>query len=475
MIFAQLRLELAELYAAGRLRWLVLALALLTLASVLSGATRQAEQSRHRAQAERASYSFWLDQGDKNPHSAAHFGMHVARPLEPAAFFDPGLTPFTGISIWVEAHKQNAARFRAAQDGTGLARFPDLSPAFLLQVIAPLVAILLGYASVAAERERGRLRFVLGQGAAPWPWLCAKTLAVVCALGVCLAPLALVPVAGTLTDAGAGAATQFGRALGLAAGLALAYALYLLAFCALSVAVSALARRPAAALAGLVAFWACACVLAPRLATGLAAEIAPAPEGYAFRQDLQRDRKLAEQRLFPEEGMSEFERATLEKHGVKGREQLPFSMRGALLMEEEAAGDAVFDRYYGMLWSRWREQARWTLAAGLASPLPPLMRASQGYAGTGLEHELNFLRAAENYRRSVQHIMNADLRAQAAGREYTYKAGRELWASVPAFRYPSPSLGEIWQAQLAPLTLLALWCGAAFVLLNRAARRLGAR
>jgi len=464
MMIAQLRRELAELLADRRLVLLLAALALATLAAGVTGGVREAEAARDRAAAERASYELWLGQGERNPHSAAHFGLHVMRPVSAAAAFDPGLSAFAGVSLWIEAHKQNSAHFRAAQDATALARYPQLSPAFLLQVIAPLAALLIGFASVAADRERGRLRFVLGQGVRPGAWLLAKALAVALALALCLAPLVLALLAGVTR---APVATLL--------GLGAAYGMYLLVFCLLAVAASALARRPAAALAALVAFWAFACVLAPRLATGLAGWMEPAPPGYAFRDELQRERKLAEQRLFPEEGISEHEKKTLAAHGVRHRDQLPFSMRGELLAREEEAGNEVFDRHYGALWRTWRHQASWALAAAVLSPQLALARASMGFAGTGLETELTFLAAAEQYRRSVQTLLNEDVRVSAVGKEYEYRAGRALWQRVPAFGDPRPPPAAAWRDQAPALAILALWCALACALLAAAARRLGGR
>ena len=109
-------------------------------------------------------YEAWLQQGPRHPHDAAEQGMHVFKPEPPLAVLDPGIEPFVGSTVWLQAHRQSELKFRPAQDATGLQRFGELSPAWILQVLLPLIIIVIGFNAVSGERERGTLRQLLSIG-----------------------------------------------------------------------------------------------------------------------------------------------------------------------------------------------------------------------------------------------------------------------------------------------------------------------
>jgi ABC-2 type transport system permease protein len=76
-----------------------------------------------RVEAQESARKQWLGQGDKNPHSAAHYGSFAFRPKSTFSFLDFGTDTYTGTSVQLEAHKQNDILFSQAQDATVLLRF----------------------------------------------------------------------------------------------------------------------------------------------------------------------------------------------------------------------------------------------------------------------------------------------------------------------------------------------------------------
>ena len=76
-------------------------------------------------------------------------------PLPGLAAFDPGVDAFTGNTIYLEGHRQNSANFGDVRQSSLLVRFGQLTPAFVLQILAPLVLIFIGFGIVARERHRG--------------------------------------------------------------------------------------------------------------------------------------------------------------------------------------------------------------------------------------------------------------------------------------------------------------------------------
>ncbi|MGB3928461.1 MAG: hypothetical protein WBL20_05805, partial [Sphingobium sp.] len=90
-------------------RLLVMAalMVLLSLAAVMTAYARVAAYEADRVATERRDRVTWESQGERNPHSVAHFATWALRPLTPLAVLEPGVTPYAGAAIWMEAHNQN--------------------------------------------------------------------------------------------------------------------------------------------------------------------------------------------------------------------------------------------------------------------------------------------------------------------------------------------------------------------------------
>ena len=166
------RKELRESLRDGRFRVLAVGVLALLVAGLAAGwlDTREARQTIESARA--ADHATWLGQGARNPHSAAHFGHYAFKPRPVLSALDRGVDAYLGTAVWLEAHWQDPFALRPAEDRTALQRFGELSAAFTLQVLAPLLVIFLGFAGFAGERERGTLRQLASLG------LEARTLAV---------------------------------------------------------------------------------------------------------------------------------------------------------------------------------------------------------------------------------------------------------------------------------------------------------
>ncbi|WP_373514750.1 ABC transporter permease, partial [Persicitalea sp.] len=137
----------------------------------------QADLLDVRQDAQQKSRREWLSQEPKHPHMAAHFGNYAYKKPSPMHGFDPGLTPYTGSSVYMEPHRQNDFLFSQSQEnGTGL-RFGWLSPALICQLVFPLLIILFSFNGINGERERGTLPLLLAQGIDLRRILFAKTLA----------------------------------------------------------------------------------------------------------------------------------------------------------------------------------------------------------------------------------------------------------------------------------------------------------
>jgi ABC-2 type transport system permease protein len=130
--------DATEIWRDGRFRWAAGLLLLLVIAAVAGGVHNQSQIARQHADAQQAERDVWLDKGDMNPHAAAHYGAFVFKPVQPLSAIDPGLDPYVGVFVFLEAHKQQLARHRPIEDATPTRRLGQLTPATVSLILLPL-------------------------------------------------------------------------------------------------------------------------------------------------------------------------------------------------------------------------------------------------------------------------------------------------------------------------------------------------
>ena len=78
-------------------------IALLTLAAIATSFVRITEYERDRAATQVRDRVTWENQGERNPHGVAHFASWALRPMTSLSLLDPGVTPYAGSAVWMEA------------------------------------------------------------------------------------------------------------------------------------------------------------------------------------------------------------------------------------------------------------------------------------------------------------------------------------------------------------------------------------
>lgn len=468
------RKEFIDLVRDGRFRWCAAVVFVLLLLSLAAGARHRADAHHQQESARREERRTWLEQGEKNPHAAAHQGMYAFNPSPLLSAFDRGVSPYVGSVIWMEAHKQNDGIYRPVQDATEIQRFGELSAAMILQLLVPLLIVFMTFSSVAGERERGTLRQVLSLGVRPWHLIAGKALGTAAVLGRVLGGAALFGVAALLLVA----ADEFAPALPRMAVLAVFYGVYLLVFLMISLAVSAAARTSRQALVILLGFWIFNALIAPKLAAGVAGWMVPTPSAFEFEEEIARLRKEARERgvdghNMDHPGTKALVEKLLAQYGAQRLEDLPVNFRGIALAEGERTGNAIYDRVFGKLWSDYEAQARIQQWLGLAAPVLSMRALSMAAAGTDFFQYRHFATAAEAHRRRFIETINDDITHNSRYGE-NYTPGREVWEKAPAFEYEPPGAGwalaNVWPAAAS----LLLWLAAGFASLAAGARRMTA-
>jgi ABC-2 type transport system permease protein len=461
--------EWLELARDRRLVALCALIVALMLGALAFGYAENARILRERDAATKADRELWVGQSAKNPHAAAHFGQYAFKPLSPLALADPGVDAYVGSAVWLEAHKQNETQFKQARDGGVGARLGSLSLAFILQTIAPLIVILMGFASFSGERESGALKQLLSVGARPRDILAGKALALIGAIFALLAPAfigAALALFFFVDRERLSLADQFIRLCALGAG----YAIYLAGFAFLALGVSALAKNSRAALVTLLAFWLANSFLAPRLATDAARAFAPTPTWLEFRAGVIQDKSKTFGHDESHPGFIAFRDETLKKYGVTRIEDLPVNFRGLALRKDDEAGYAIFDRHFGLLQSAFDRQDALRAAPGFLFPLLALRPISMAFAGVDSRSQFDFATAAEAHRRDIQNQVSDNIIHFAHDNHYV--AGPELWRKIGSFAYQAPGAIFAFAHSALPIAALLGWLVIAVVFAAFAARRL---
>lgn len=458
-------------------RWLLLLLTVLTmtLAALALGLQREHQAQHQHAHATQTDHDIWLAQGHKNPHSAAHFGQYAFKPHGLLTVADPGVDAFAGNAVWLEAHKQNLAQFRIARDGTLTARMGTLSFATVLQTVFPLLAIVLGYAAVSAERSSGTLRLTLSMGVLPRDWILGKALAGMAVLAtMVLIACAALGLGVTLWTAAYGHGLQSAPLSWSRLGwMALGYLCYLGGFLALALTVSARLKRPRTALMVLLAFWVLNCFVVPRGMSDWVRHILPLPTAQSFMSAMADAKKAQFGHDESHPAYAQFLQDTLVRYGVERKQDLPVNLRGLALRMDDEIGYRIYDEHYGRLQERIHRQDALHAWAGWLMPLLSMQPWSMSMAGTDNRHLHDFVQQAETHRRTLQTMVSQDLidNAPAQGTE-PYQAGPALWTRMPTFRYQPPTMGWALSSQAGNGLRLAAWAMGTMLLCLWAASRI---
>lgn len=469
--------EIQRVLRDGRFRVLAGAIALLLVVAVIVSWNASLRARADRTAAAEAERRVWLDQGEKNPHSAAHFGRFALRPEPALAAFDRGIHDHVGRAVWLEAHWQDPFELRPAEDRTAIHRFAELTPAWILQVIVPLMIVMMAFGAVAGERERGTLRMLMSVGVDGRRLLAGKALGLAGALALVLVPVALIMGVLLLLPGGPGTeqggSVDGGRLWGGALVLSVVHAAYLAVFLVLSLAVSARSRSARAALLSLLAVWLMMTLILPRWAADLAERAAPTPSAQAFYAAVAKDQaEGVDGHGDRDTRRAALEAATLAEYGAESLESLPVNFAGISLQASEEHANLVFDKHFGTLWSTYERQETLHRWVSLLSPTVALRLVSMATAGTNLEQVRHFADAAEQHRRVLVKFLNDDMRDHAGEASFGYLADEALWAEAPNFDYTPPSFAAGLRGEGFSLLVLGGWLVLALALAGRAARAL---
>ncbi len=436
--------------------WLIAVLVwALLLSAALVGFVNYKKIKTERNQATNTVNAEWQNQGDKNPHSAAHYGSFAYRPKSPLSFLDFGTDSYTGMSVRLEAHKQNDAVFSAAQESSSLIRFGELSSAFVLQILVPLIIIFLCFGTFTQEKEEKTLHLLLSQGTS------MKTLAWgkiwgFSSIVLCLVLPVLFIVLGLMF---AQSDIDFSATWLLRSGLLLvSYLAYLFIFVLLSVWVSASAKSSRGALLSLLVIWVLACIIIPKTTVNLAANIYPVPSSFAFQQAIKEDETKGIDGHNPQDERAKIlEKQVLAEYKVNSLSQLPVNFNAIQMQEGEKYSSMVYQKHFTDLQNTFNAQNKISEIMGLANPFLAIRQASMALSGSDYVSHADFQQQAEKHRFALVELMNNYMRDNSKTGDWEFTVNKEVWSQLPDFEYKEPDFATVLGKNSLAFASLAIW------------------
>jgi ABC-2 type transport system permease protein len=447
---------------------------LMTFASVIVNTLEMQAANAQREHLQRLAEARFLEQPNRHPHRMVHYGHYVFRMPAPLSIIEPGVDAFTGTAIFLEGHRHNSAMFADQNQSSGLTRFSSLSPAFILQVLAPLLLLLVGYASVTREREAGTLNIMVTQGVSKKQILSGKFFALAIIGLIVLLPLLITSVF----------TTQKGESWLIVTGFIAGYVVYIVTWSALVLWISALSLRSSASLILLIVLWLLFCILVPRISSSTAATLSPAPgkleADFAVLEEL---RKLGDGHNASDPAFAKLKANLLAQHKVNSVSQLPINFRGVVAEYSEKKLTKVLVEFAEQRMQEERSQAEIARQFGWLSPTMAMRTFSMTVAGTNLESHHRFLREAEAVRfdfvQSLNHLHTHDLdynldinryRDEETG--WAARVDASNWSLLSQFNFqPEAGVSRLQQSLIYGVQLM-FWCVLTLLLINHASRRI---
>jgi len=408
----------------------------------------------------------WDEMEPSNPHRAAHFGSYAFKPTSILNSMDEGINSVTGNVLRLEGHTQNDVMFSEASQSLLMSKFGKLKPALLFQFLIPLFVIFLSFNAYTAERESGRLKLLVMQGASVPKIVIAKVLSI-WSIGVIL--LMLTTCVQLLFNA-----HQFSSELMLRLLLLVSsYGLYYLLLINLTMALSLWFRSATAAMSLMIVVWVSWTVFLPKIVGNAVEQIVPLSTRIEFQDAMSEDRAKGIDGHNPsDERKKKLEQETLKKYNVESLAELPINFAGIVMQADEEYGNEVWDKHFGSLYVQLEKQKKMVQYSGFLNPFSALHSLSMGTAGTDMFHHLDFLKQAEIYRRGFIKTLNNEYAFGGAKTgERGWKADTKFFQSVKDFGYQKPVFSTFLSKYRVDFLVLLFWFVASFVILYVSSRK----
>jgi len=462
MILRIAKKEITEMFRSGQFKWIFGIVILLSVVALFVSQKQWHEKHIQREEADKNARTLWLAQGATNPHSAAHYGTFAFKPQFPLSLIDPGVEKYTGVSIFLEAHTRNEADNVAAADQTGLSRFGDLTPDFLLLFIMPLVIIALGHQSITKEKENGTIRIIKAQGVSGLKLVLGKWLGnylPIAFLTTILFLLASVMI------------VNFSWKFLLM--MWLVYMMYFAIINSITLVVSSFSAKSGISLVTLIVVWIVSCLAVPKIASSYTNEKYPYPTRQEFEEAVALDKKTGIDGHDPwNEASKKLEEETLAAYQVSNLQDLPFNFDAFRMQKGEEHEAEIYYKHNELLREVHLKQTQVYKNLAFLSPFLPTRFISMALASTDYTTHWNFADEAEKHRVEMQRVLNKNFAENSKLGEWSYQADASLLSEVPDFHFEAPDFGTVMQSGMSNLMILTGWLIASLALVFYTSKRI---
>lgn len=432
---------------------------LLTISSVIVTGFNVQALVHEREAMQKTSEDTFMEQPDRHPHRMVHYGHYAFKTPAPLSMLDPGVNAYTGNAIFLEGHRQNSAMFAEQMQSTGLTKLGTLSPAFIVQVLAPLMLILIGFSAITREKESQTLPLLLAQGTSMYTLLCGKAVALLSVVLMILLPLIITGVFAVLLGESAIIVVYF----------IMSYALYLAVWTLIVLLLSTFASKNSESFIALNVIWILLCIALPRIASTSASVAVPVAgkieTDFSVIAEL---RKLGDGHDAGDPAFNKLKQSLLQQYGVDTIEELPINFRGAVAKASEAELSKVLNRFAQQRMQNELAQTYVARTFGWLSPQIAIRTLSMISAGTSIETHHRFMRETETLRLDfVQSLNQTQTEKLSYTDDINRNNGEEAWAKarvnaenwkiVQGFQFTTQATTLRLSRSISPLAQLGLW------------------
>lgn len=439
----------------------------LLLLTVFLGNQQIEKQSQAYKEAKEHLRQQWESIEAMNPHGAAHYGTYVFKPSNLLNNLDEGINSVTGNVLKVEGHVQNEIVHSEASQMQIVSKFGKLRSSLILQYLVPLLLIFLAFHSISSEKQSGRLKVLVLQGAKPLNLILAKTISVwlygVLLLALVIGVYSLINLQSITTEVITRTSLFF-----------TSYAIYYFIISGLTVFFSASWQNSTVALTSMLGIWIIWTIFLPSILMTAVEKWHQLPSRNEFKAAMKEDRSQGLDGHNPtDERTKTLEEQTLKEYGVDSLSQLPINFDGLLMQADEEYGNKVWDKHFGNLHTVLGQQKQSYQLGGLINPFISLQNASKGFMGSDNLHHQEFLVQVETYRRSFIKTLN-DKHAFGGSKtgDWGWKADNDFFKSVPDFEYKQLALSSVFSNYRMDVLVLVLWLIMVSLLLMVGARKI---
>lgn len=443
MILLIAKKEVKELLRNNRFRLVsIVLLVLLIFSMFISWNTYKKVQNEHQIAKELARDQ-WENQGQKNAHSAGHYGTFAFKPIPTLSLIDNGLNKYLGVSVFLEAHRQNSASYKQISDQNDLARFADLSPAYVFIFLMPLLIILLGFNSFTSEKESGTLQLILSQGVSKRKLVLGKILGIWFTLMLLLIPVFLLGFCFIFfSDYENGDLLRY-------AFILISLLLYYGIFIHLTIAISVWAKSSNLSLIILLSFWMVSALLMPKLTADISKKAHETPSAVSYQEDI---KKALDDGINGHDPSSEkaiiFKDSLLKKYNVTSIDKLPVNFNKLLIQAGEKHETTVYKNAMTKLNNVYLKQLEVHRLNAFISPTILIRMLSMQFANTDLQSHYNFTYQAEEYRGALISSLNNGPRGAV---------DTDFFKKNIKFEYHQITLSQTFKKSSTNLIYLTLW------------------